>query len=269
MRAHLAASTQARDRSYLRSLILPKFGATNVGNITTADIETWVRGLGRAPETVHKAFQILSGVLSRAVRTRRISVNPALLAEGLPRIERTEMRFLTVDEVKRLAAACDGYETLVWAAALTGLRWAELVGLRWSNVNLETRTITVAETVVEVDGRLITKGPKTPASRRQVVAPVSLIDMLEPGHGSVFGRLHGSNFRKRVWEPATREVGLEGVRFHDLRHTQAAWLIERGVHPKVIQHRLGHSSIKVTLDRYGHLMEGLDAAAADGLDGML
>ena len=75
-----------------------------------------------------------------------------------------------------------------------------------------------------------------------------------------------TNFRRRTWLPAVRASIGEPLRFHDLRHTHAAMLIAQGEHPKVIQLRLGHSSIQVTLDTYGHLFEGLDEAAAERLD---
>jgi integrase len=76
------------------------------------------------------------------------------------------------------------------------------------------------------------------------------------------GPLRRGNFRGRVWRPATARAGLEGLRWHDLRHTHVAFLIAAGVQVKAIQSRLGHSSIKTTLDTYGHLFEGLDEAAA-------
>jgi integrase len=81
--------------------------------------------------------------------------------------------------------------------------------------------------------------------------------------------LRRSNFTRRVWAPATRSVGLTGLRFHDMRHTAVALAIDQGAHPKAIQERMGHNSITVTLDRYGHLYEGLDNAIADGLDVVL
>lgn len=85
-------------------------------------------------------------------------------------------------------------------------------------------------------------------------------------NGSQGGPLRRSNFRRRVWLPAVAASVGEPCRFHDLRHSNAAILIAQGSHPKVIQERLGHSRIGVTLDTYGHLFEGLDEAAADTLD---
>ena len=81
--------------------------------------------------------------------------------------------------------------------------------------------------------------------------------------------LRDTNFRRRVWKPTLTTVGLDGLHFHDLRHSHVALLIAAGEHPKVIQERLGHSSIHITLDRYGHLFEGLDEGAADALDHLI
>ena len=80
------------------------------------------------------------------------------------------------------------------------------------------------------------------------------------------GPLRRTTFRERFWLPAVRASVGEPCRFHDLRHTHVALLIAQGEHPKVIQQRLGHASIRTTLDTYGHLFEGLDEAAAERLD---
>ena len=80
------------------------------------------------------------------------------------------------------------------------------------------------------------------------------------------GPIRRTNFRRRIWKPAVKALVGEPCTFHDLRHSHAAILIAQGEHPKVIQERLGHASIKTTLDTYGHLFDGLDEAAADRLD---
>ncbi|HEV3401966.1 MAG TPA: site-specific integrase, partial [Acidimicrobiales bacterium] len=142
------------------------------------------------------------------------------------------------------------------------------------------RTVNVLEQLTEVGGQLRFGPPKTAAGRRAVSLPTFLADALaeqiggraEPGpDGLVFpapvgGPMRRSNFRARAWLPATRQAGLEGLRFHDLRHTSGALAIAQGAHPKAIQAPMGHASVGITLDRYGHLFEGLDERIADGLD---
>lgn len=137
----------------------------------------------------------------------------------------------------------------------------------------------MAESLAEVNGYVHVTPPKTAAGRRRIALPhrlcKELAEHLEEWPPSsddlVFtaqrgGPLLNRNFRDRIWLPAVRASVGEPMRFHDLRHTHAAILIAQGEHPKVIQHRLGHSSIKVTLDTYGHLFEGLDEAAAERLN---
>jgi integrase len=282
-RVDLKPSTLARDETYLSSLILPHLGSRRIGSVTTADLEAWVAALtaaGYAAATVRKAYQIAAAVFASAVRSTLIPRSPS---EGvkLPRIERTEMRFLTAEEVTGLADATgDRNRVLVLTAAYAGLRWGEIGGLRVSRLDLLRRRLTVVETLSEVRGRVMFSEPKTAASRRSVTLPRFLCDELA-GHlatllevdpaGLVFtavkgGPLRRTNWRRRVWLPAVAATVGDPMRFHDLRHTHAALLIAQGEHPKVIQSRLGHASIRTTLDTYGHLFEGLDEAAAERLD---
>lgn len=77
---------------------------------------------------------------------------------------------------------------------------------------------------------------------------------------------HASSFNGQVWAGARRRAGLEGIRWHDLRHTTVALAIEQGAHAKAIQERMGHASVKVTLDRYGHILPSIERRLAGGLD---
>lgn len=285
-RRAVADSTSARDESYFRNLILPHLADFELRHISVEVLDEWVSYLdeveGKAPATVRKAFQLAAAVLDRAVILRKLPANPARVGEAisLPPMSEVEMRFLTPDEVHELADAIERrYRALVLTAAFTGLRWGEAVGLRAKYLDLPGARLTVAESLSEVSGELTFKTPKTPASRRTVALPQLLVGVLRDhlaqwpavGAGLVFtgpsgAPLRRTNFRRRVWEPALESAGLGPLRFHDLRHTHAAFLIAQGEHPKTIQSRLGHASISTTLDVYGHLFEGLDKAAADRLD---
>ena len=185
--------------------------------------------------------------------------------------------------MSRLAAAVGSdWEVLVYTAAYAGLRWGELAGLRPARIDLGRRTITVVEQLNELSGHLDWGPPKTAAGRRAVSIPGALAELLAAQldritvvrSGLVFPTPFGepmrrSNFARRIWTPATTALGLDGLRFHDLRHTAVALAISQGAHPKALQERMGHSSVTVTLDRYGHLYDGLDGQIADGLDDLL
>lgn len=201
----------------------------------------------------------------------------------------------TAKQIGTLADAIDPrYGALVLTAAYTGLRIGELAALRTSRLDLLRRSLRVEEAVNEVRGHLVFGPPKTRASRRTLTLPAFLVEVLAahlaaypPGpEGLVFTSPEGqalrrNAFRRRYFIPALRKAGIgewiedakgrprlqPGARIHDLRHSHAALLIAQRVHPKVLQERLGHASIRTTLDTYGHLFEGLDEAAADALDG--
>lgn len=274
------ASTRDRDASIVRNHVLPHFGAMTLGAIEPADVRSWVKTLTEtlSPATTRKAYELLSSCLRTAVEDGLIGRSPCRGIQ-LPRLERSEPRFLDLDDIGRLAEAMPArYRALVLTAAFTGLRWGELAALRVSDFEPLQRRLRVNQTVTRDHGTSGVGPPKTQASRRAVSLPANLVDALaahlaeyrsEGGlvfTGSQGTMLDASRFRRRVWLPAVARAGLEGLHFHDLRHTHAALLIRSGEHVKVIQSRLGHASARITLDVYGHLFDGLDQGAADRLN---
>jgi integrase len=158
-----------------------------------------------------------------------------------------------------------------------------VAGLRVGRLDFLRRTLTVAETLSEVNGRLSFADVKTAASRRTLTVPVEVMDLLaehlarrgRPGPDELVfvahdgGPLRATNFRRRVWAPAVNQAGLEGMTFHGLRHSAVGLMIELGAHPRVIQQRMGHSSIRTTLDVYGSVLPAVDEAVTAGLGGLL
>lgn len=271
-------TTMARDGSVMRSLILKYLGTKPLNAITPETIEEWVGHLSatHSPSTVHKAFQLASGVLASAVRARRIPRNPAV-GVSLPPLGKVERRFLSAGDIEVLADSIDRrYRLLVLLGGYAGLRLGELAALRWSSFTVGYRAVKVTETLTNVRGEVSIGPPKTRASVRTVSLPKFLV--VEVEHHSVGSRddllfpaplggpLRFSAFRQRVWRPAVEKAGLEWCTPHSLRHSQAALLIEAGEDPYVISKRLGHTSIRTTYDVYGHLLPSADEAAADKLD---
>ena len=174
----------------------------------------------------------------------------------------------------------NGWRAFVLTAAWGGLRFGELAALRVDRVDFLHRVVRVEDAFSEVAGRQIL-GPTKTGSRRSVALPRTVVDALAahvatypPGpDGLIFSNSHGGpvwrlGFTRRVWHPAVERAGLAPLRFHDLRHTSVALAIAAGGHAKAIQARAGHSTISTTLDRYGHLLEGLDSDLAERLDEM-
>jgi integrase len=280
---HLRPSSRARDESYLRCHVLPRFGARPLTRVTNAEVRAWVADLtatGLAPSTVSKAYQILAKLLRAAVDDRRIPSNPADRVP-LPRIIQEEMRFLTPAQVRALADAIDTrYRGIVVLGAYSGLRLGEMLALRWGRVDLLRGRVEVAETCSEVKGRIYFGPPKTKAGRRTVPIPNVVVDELamltvpNPAAdqlvftGGLGAPLRAGLFRQRVWYPATRSVGFDGLRIHDLRHTAVALWIAVGATPKEIAVRAGHSSVVTVLDRYGHLYPQSEDRLTEALDAM-
>jgi integrase len=275
-------TTAARDKSYVGSLILPTLGKRPLNRLTPDELRRWLANLeasGKAPATIQKAWQILSQMVSQAVDDGRLARSPLPRRPNLPKAQRDDMKVLTPDQVHQLADAIDArYRVMVLVAAYTGLRWGETAGLRLSDVDILRRTINVGGTLTEVAGVVRRGPPKTKRSSRKLTISKTLaqelgehVGLFADPDGWIFsapngGPIRATNWRRRVWAPAVRAVDLEPLRFHDLRHTHASMLIAQGEHPKVIAERLGHSSITVTLDVYGHLMPGIDDLVAERLD---
>ncbi len=284
--SHLRPTTLELNLGVVRVHLLPRFGARPLSSITTSDVKAMVAddltGGCYSSSSVRRHVIVLRTVLGAAMVEGRLGRNPC---DGvkLPPESTREMRFLEPGQVVALADAIrpDCYRPLVLTAAYVGLRWGELAGLKVERVDPLRRAIRVEEQLVEVGGGVQFGPPKTKAGRRTVSMPPTIARLLGEhmsapaveSSGLVFPTLTGrpmrrSNFRK-VWGRATAEVGLDGLVFHELRHTAAALAIAQGAHPLAIRDRLGHSSITVTMDTYGGLFPSLDEAIAEGLEAVL
>ena len=279
------ATTVARDRCAVTKHLIPAFGARRLTSITPLDVrhlvDHWTTFL--APRSVRTYYAVLQAILNSAVNADVIARTPCR-GVRLPPPDRTRpIRFLNEDELQRLAEAMPvEYRPMVFLAGVLGLRWSEVAGLRVGRVDIGGRTLEVTETIAEVNGHVLRADVKTQSARRVLPLPSFLAELLAehlaargltqaetdallfvaPGGGPV----RAANFRGRVWKPATIAAGLKGLKFHDLRHTNVGLLIGAGTHPAVIQCRIGHSSIRTTLDVYGHVLPDTDQAATDHLE---
>jgi len=279
---HWRPSTRLKVEGHVRNYIIPAFGDYPIGQVRPSDVRDWVVALtehGLSPGTVRGVYSSLSRIMKQAVIDGLIARSPCF-GIALPQdAAQREMHFLEPAQIEALACeVSERYRTLIFTAAYTGLRWGELAALKVKSLDLVKGSITVTEAVAEVNGYLREGRTKTGAIRT-VALPPFLRHMLSehivrfPSKDYVFtsakGRPMRKNFYRREFVPAVQRARLmNGLRFHDLRHTCAALLIAQGAHPKEIQNRLGHSTIRVTFDRYGHLFPSLDERLRDGLEKM-
>jgi integrase len=241
---------------------------------------------GKSGETIRVVHAVLRRALKQAVLWRLVPYNVCVDVDR-PRVAKADITPLDGKQVTKLlaVAANDRLSAIFTVAIATGMCFGELFGLYWADVDLETSAIMVKHTLTELSGQLFLTEPKTARGRRRINLPAIAVKALRKhrklmaaeGHGDVpwvfcdtaGGPLRRSHFHERTFKPLLVEAGLPPIRFHDLRHTSATLLLSAGVHPKVVQERLGHSQISVTLDTYSHVLPTLQLEAADKLDAVL
>lgn len=285
----------------VRNHVLPLLGHYALDDLAEGlVIQRWVSDLatGRGPamqggrrrkrlaaKTVRNCHGLLHKILGAAVKQRLIRANPCT-DTALPELVPHEMRFLTEPEAARLLKHVPvHWRPLVLLLFSTGLRWGEAAGLRVMDVDVLAGRLTVQRNMqVLPDGEIIYGTPKTVRGRRTVTFPPTTVGAALAG--LVMGKARGDavflaprggaalhkNFH-RGWLRWTAAAGLAGLRIHDLRHSQAAWLISANVPLSAISRRLGHASIAVTDGLYGHLLPAVDegivravAAALEHID---
>jgi integrase len=259
-------------------------GPVLIVNLKDHDINTYMAGRlmeGASPTIVAREFRTIRKCMNRAVQKDRIRKSPCSGVTPPAPVER-EMMFLTLPQLLRLSEAITPhYKAWVLMMGTCGLRWSESVGLRVGDVNLLRRRMNVNRQLIQLDdGTWQDKKLKTLASKRSLTVPIFVCNAIGRHlHGRditpdslVFtnrsgGAIGSSSFTKNTFKPALDRVGISSdFRIHDLRHTAVALAVQEGAHPKAIQRRMGHNSITVTLDRYGHLFPELDEELADRLD---
>jgi integrase len=235
--------------------------------------------------------RILKESLKYAVRQGYLGRNPCDLVDP-PKPRQKPMRTLTPEELKTLLETASGnqFYPVIYTAVSTGLRQAELLGLRWRDIDLDLQSISVCQTLYKRCGVCEFKEPKTSHSKRRVSMTAKLADYLSEYKGEreslslhlgrllkpddlVFSNIEGKPIDPGVLSHSfarlVKQAGLQGVRFHDLRHTFASLMLLKGAKPKVISEALGHSSVAFTMDVYSHIIEGMQSDAMALLDEVL
>jgi integrase len=231
----------------------------------------------------------LHKALSNALKIGLIFRNPADAVE-VPKQKSREMQIMNESDIHIFLeyAKNTPYYALFYTALFTGMRRSELLALRWSDVDLILCQIYINRTLHQMhNGELVFGEPKTAKSRRMIsLLPSTAITLREhraqqeilrenaglplSDDDLVFSHYDGKPLLPdsvtHAWMSLANRTGLKGIRLHDARHTHASLMLKQGIHPKVVQERLGHASIKTTLDIYSHVAPGIQQAAANKFD---
>jgi integrase len=288
----LRPATVRRYRDLARLHIMSNVGNLKLAKLSPAEVQRLYAdrlAAGLSPTSVRHVHGLLHRALGDAVRWGLLTRNVTDAVDP-PRRSTPEAKTWDAREVATVltAAAGDDLEALWRLALLTGMRRGELLGLRWTDVDLDGGALSVRRTMSRgASSRLESGEPKTASGRRRIALPASVVESLRrhrvrqleyrlavgpafEDRGLVFtnetgGPVHPNSlairFRKLI-----ASAGVPTIRFHDLRHTCATLLLGQGVHPKVVQERLGHADIAMTMNLYSHVTADMQRTAADQLD---
>jgi integrase len=298
--------TQVAPRSYgryaeiVRNNLIPALGAIRLVKLRPEHIsEAYSRALiggrrngsgGLSPQTIHHLHGVLMQALRQARVWRAIAHNPAELVKP-PKLERREMRTVDTDQTARMIEAARGTSIFIpiLLGVLCGLRRGEVVALRWRSVDLDNGRLSVVASTEQGCGGLREKETKT-GRGRLVALPAILVTELRrhrlqqaewflklgvrlTDDHHVCAREDGEivwpSSLGRAFQTFLRRHGLPQIRLHDLRHSHATHMLAAGIHPKIVQERLGHSNVGITIDKYSHVLPGMQEDAVAKVDAAL
>jgi integrase len=283
----LRASSYAGYEIMVRVHLIPLLGKYKLNNITPEIItRTWNSMIkeGHSATVVNHCQRRLSKALNDAVRRNLIHRNPCAFVTT-PRIQKKEINPLGPDEIQWLLHEAKGtqYYSLIFTAIHTGMRRNELLGLLWKDIDLDLADIYLNRSIFRSNGETLVQATKTKSSRRTIaLSPQAVLFLRAELHTQIDnGLFYGykvnqdcpvfrTTYTGEALLPQTvthgfkkiaNRAGLKMTKFHDLRHTHAVMLLKQNVHPKIVQERLGHSTISVTMDIYSHVIPSMQKDA--------
>lgn len=296
----IANTTSTRYKSLMDVHIKPELGESPLKELDARMLDNFYQEKlesgntqtegGLSKSSVHQIHVIIHSALKKAKNHRKIKHNPAEIASPPSPDSEKQMNYLNLEESLKLIKVSNqesGYPLLYEFAILTGLRRGEILGLRWEDVDFEKNKASIRQTYVQLsDGTMEYEDPKTSSGQRVVSLPEQSIKRLKqhrtqqkkremafqsawPDNDLIFRTKNGKPIDPsnliRDFKKVLEKADLDDIAFHDLRHTHATLMLKQGEHPKVVQERLGHKSISITLDTYSHVLPDLQEDAAQRL----
>ncbi|MHB8084795.1 MAG: tyrosine-type recombinase/integrase [Dehalococcoidia bacterium] len=291
-RPNLSPRGYERYEGIVKGHLVPALGHLQLTQLKPEHIQahyTAAQTKGLSARTVRYHHAVLHVALKTAVKYGQLARNPAD-AVTPPKKRRTEMKVWNEDEISRFLEEAKNtpYYELFYMALFTGMRRGELLAMRWADIDFIFNQVHVTRSLHHLkNGSYIFTEPKSDTSRRSIAMTPSTSLLLKACREKraldqallnrslsedtlLFSHPDGRPLRPNTitnaWNVTAKHAGLKAIRLHDARHTHASILLKQGVHPKIVQERLGHSSIEITLDIYSHVAPGLQEAAAARFD---
>ncbi len=282
--------TTERYEGDIRNHLVPHIGHIQMTRLTPRDIQAMEAAMlkrGLSPKSVQNAHRVLSEALSHAVQWGLLYYNPCVAVKP-PKLTHKEIQIPDGETVQHLLARAKDtpYYPVFHFLAFTGARRGEACGLMWKDIDMERGTVSIGRAAVRIKGKgLMMLPPKTERSKRviaidtdtiavlrahkgaQLVRQVEIGADLYGNQGFVFSDVLGQPFDPSIitdaWRRLVAKAGVGRIRLHDLRHFHASMLLRANIHPKIVQERLGRSTVSITLDTYSHSVPSLQQQAAE------
>ncbi len=295
-RPNLARTTVEGYDIAINKHLIPELGTVPLEKLTPLQIQSYCAKKLKevSPRTVQLHYTVLREALGHAVKWQLLARNPADAVDR-PKYKRPNIDSLNVQELHKfldyVQRSHHQDHNLIFIAVYTGMRLGELLALRWEDVDLEQGRIFVRRAAHYTGKEGLDIGiPKTEKSRRQIILPPTAVKALKQQKEAVErakklqpelyedndlvfptidGKMQNPKNVSHRFSALAKKTGFPGLTFHGLRHTHASLLLAEGVHPKVVQERLGHSTISITLDTYSHTVPTLQEEAAEKLENLL
>lgn len=295
MKSQIRPNTWSQYAQISRQHIFPILGSLQLNDLEPHHVQTFYSkkfedGVGQS--TRGMIHSVLHRAMNVALDWGFIRRNPVTSIKK-PKQDKREMQFLTSEEAFRFlnVAKKNRYAALYYLAIATGMRQGEILGLKWGDLDFQSGRLQIQRQLQRVRGQaLLFTQPKSASSRRIVLLGSKTLDRLRDHlknqkmerlfagekweeNELIFPSSKGTPLDTsslfRNFKVLLKEANLPNIRFHDLRHTAATLMFQQGVHPKIVQERLGHSSIGITMDVYSHAIPSLQMEAANCMDDLL
>ncbi|MEJ2707884.1 MAG: site-specific integrase [Anaerolineales bacterium] len=275
----LKPKTVSSYKYIIESHVIPELGSLQLVQLRPDHLQSlYARKLdsGLSKRTVQYIHAVIRKALNQAVKWGLIYRNPTD-AVTAPRPKKKPPEVLTEAQAKKFLETVEDHRwyPIYVLAITTGMREGEILGLHWEDIDFENEVINVIHAVNYIAGKSVEGQPKTDKSRRTIALPSLTIEVLKgikdkKDEGLVFTTSSGKPISHRNllrhFHASLEKAGIKRIRFHDLRHTFATFLLKKNVHPKVVQSMLGHSTISLTLDTYSHVIPDMQDKATEKID---
>lgn len=288
----VAHSTYIHYQSYVLNHIKPALGHIRLFDLNARQIQQFYDSLleegSLSQRSMHHIHRILSNAIESGVRIGDIQRNVVKAAAPV-KVRKKEMNYWNIETLNRFLekTRVEDYYIAWYISAFTGMRQGEVLGLKWDCVDFENKTIYVRRAFKKDEGKYTIADLKNNSSDRSIsISDTDVFELKKHFNQQKAYKLKiGSDYLNknlvvatstgnhvlpsnlgRAFRRCLKQTEIEKIRFHDLRHTHASMLFQLSVHPKIVQERLGHSSIEVTLDTYSHMLPNMQDAVAESLE---